>query len=368
MGSGGAERVLINVLKSLDRTKFEISLALIDAKVGETLQYIPNDINIIPLWNGYSLPYRISQKASKLFGFDFLFKHHLNKVLDNDFDVEISFLEGMPLKLHYIHQNKNALNINWVHIDLNKFRYTSSLFFRNEELKAYSWMNKIVCVASDTRDAFLQRFPLLAHKTCVIYNSIDINSIQKKAKAFSIKNDTFTVVTVCRLARQKALDRLIYVAKAFKENNLPIKFQVIGEGPLLEKLQSLSIELQVTDTVDFLGYKNNPYPYIKAADLMLSTSIAEGFGLSICEAMCLGTPVVSTEVSGPIEILDNNKYGILCGHSIDEIKEAVLQFYNSVSLREYYSKTGLERMTIFDTKNINAQIESLINRLADADS
>lgn len=362
MGSGGAERVLINVLKSLDRTKFEISLALIDARAGETLQYIPKDVKIIPLWDGYTLPYRISLKISKLFGCNYFFKRHLNEVLRNGFDVEISFLEGMPLKLHYIHHSLKALNINWVHIDLNKFRYTSNLFYHNEELKAYSSMDKIVCVAQDTQAAFLQRFPSLADKTCVIYNSIDIKNIQEKAKAFTVENDTFTIVTACRLAEQKALDRLIYVAKAIKEDNLPIKFQIIGEGPLLEKLKTLSKEIQVNDIVNFLGYKENPFPYIKAADLMLSTSIAEGFGLSICEAMCLGTPIVSTEVSGPIEILDNSKYGQLCGHSINEIKEAVLKLYSSTSLREHYSKMGLKRMEIFDAKHINEQIEGLLTK------
>ncbi len=359
MGSGGAERVLINVLTSLSKEKFDIYLALIDAKNGETLKYIPSDVKIIPLWDGYSLNYRLSHWISKQLGINYFFKRHINKKLEHDFDVEISFLEGMPLKIHYLHKN-NALNVSWVHIDLMQFNYTSYAFHKQEERKAYGRMDRIVCVSSDTRASFLKLYPEFKNKTIVINNSIDTDIITQKSNTTNIENKIFTSITACRLTKQKGLDRLIRVAKKCKVHNIPIKFQVIGEGPLRLELEKMSHEYDVNDMVIFMGYVENPYPYIKAADIMLSTSIAEGFGLSICEAMALGTPVISTKVSGPSEIIGGNEFGIICEQSDEDIFNAIIKLKMDAHLRAYYANRGLQRVKIFDSKFINEQIENML--------
>lgn len=64
-------------------------------------------------------------------------------------------------------------------------------------------------------------------------------------------------------------------------------------------------DLGVEDMVQIIGFKRNPFPYVKSADMMFCCSGYEGFCLAICEAMVLGIPVVSTKTSGPIEIIDN---------------------------------------------------------------
>lgn len=359
MGSGGAERVLINVLSSLDTKKFDISLALIDAKNGETLQYIPDNVKVIPLWNGYTINYRLSYWISKKLGINFFLKRHLNTVLKHDFDVEISFLEGMPLKMHYLHKNK-ALNLSWVHIDLFKFNYSSYAFHKHEEQKAYGQMDKIICVSSDTKSAFLKLYPEFKDRTIVINNSIDSYTIKKKSSEINIRNDIFTSVTACRLTKQKGLDRLIRVAKKCKDANIPIKFQIIGEGPLRNELEKMAHSYGVEKIVFFMGYIDNPYPYIKAADIMLSTSIAEGFGLSICEAMALGTPVVSTNVSGPSEIIGDNEFGIICHHTDDDIFNAIVKLQKDKQLRANYANKGLQRVKLFDSQFITNQIEEIM--------
>lgn len=361
MGSGGAERVLIQVLKKLDRTKYKIDLALITADYGETLKYIPKDISVISLWNGYSLSYRLAYGISRILGCNYLLKSHIDSLLDDDYDVEVSFLEGMPLKLHYLRSTK-AKRINWLHIDIDKFRYASQVFYQGEqeEYKAYKSMNEVVCVSKDVEEAFLRRFPSMEEKSCVIYNSIDCDDVRNRAKERDVKNTVFTVIAVGRLVEQKAFDRLIRVAEMCKRAGMEIKFQIIGEGVLEKVLKQLAYKLGVDDVVSFLGYMENPMPYIKSADVLLSTSVAEGFGLSICEAMCLGTPVVSTKAAGPCEILDDDKYGLLCEHSDESIFQTLKRLYDDKKLRDHFSELGKERIKIFDATTTVRQIETLL--------
>lgn len=361
MDTGGAERVLINILNFLDRSKYKIDLALISDQ-GATLKFIPKDINIIPLWRKNSILYSLEYRLSLWFGIDYFLRRHINKKLPYDYDVEISFLEGMPLKLQTL-KNNSTKKINWVHIDLNKFRYASSFFFKDKENIAYHKMDKVICVSNDCKKAFLYRFPDLKDKVNVIYNAIDKNTITKKSNEFSVTNETFTVISVCRLAKQKGIERIIRVAKMFKESNINIHFQIIGIGELYEPLLRLSNLYEVSDIVHFLGYKENPYPFIKAADIMLCSSIAEGFCLSMCESMCIGTPVVSTKTAGPCEILLNNEYGLLCDHDDKSIFLSVKKLYDSHWLRTQYALRAKKRIEIFDTFSIKNQIEDLFDNI-----
>lgn len=111
--------------------------------------------------------------------------------------------------------------------------------------------------------------------------------------------------------------------------------------------------------MQFLGFKKNPFPYVKNADMMFSCSGYEGFCLVICEAMCLGVPVVSTKTAGPIEILDNDKYGLLADHNDESMYQTVKRMVLDKRLRSYYSKIGRERVLDFSVKKAIRQIEKL---------
>lgn len=103
-------------------------------------------------------------------------------------------------------------------------------------------------------------------------------------------------------------------------------FNWIGDGELRSEMEQQIHDLGVEDMVQIIGFKRNPFPYVKSADMMFCCSGYEGFCLAICEAMVLGIPVVSTKTSGPIEIIDNNKYGILCDHDENSMFDAVFKW------------------------------------------
>ena len=362
LGGGGAERVLIDLLTNLDHTKYDVDLCLI-INQGIMLPEVPKQVTIIPLWQNYSLYYKVALRTSIWFKNNYMFKRVLKNKIVKKYDVEISFLEGMPLKLHAL-MATTAKKITWVHCDLFNFRYQATLFSDNDELQAYRKMNVVVCVSNDSKMAFEKRFPACQTKKRVLYNPIDSIKIAKLAnETFLVKNKKFTIVTVGRLTMPKKIDRVIRLAARLKKEKYAVAFQIIGDGELKNELQQLTIDLNVTDCVAFLGFLKNPYPYIKNADVLLLPSGYEGFGLVVCEAMVLGVPVVSTKTAGPTEIIHNNVYGLLCNHDDTSIYLAVKQMIDNDMLRNRYKKVGYQRAAAFDIENTVRAFDQLIVEL-----
>ena len=146
-----------------------------------------------------------------------------------------------------------------------------------------------------------------------------------------------------------------------KNEQKQVQFKIVGDGELKEELMALRKELGVEDMVEFTGFTGNPFLHIKNADMMLLSSAFEGFGLVVCEAMCLGVPVVSTKTAGPTEIIDNNKFGLLCGHDDEAIYQAVKQMMESQELRRKYRELGLKRAKHFDVSRTVKGFEKLVN-------
>lgn len=360
LGGGGAERVLIDVLANLDYTRYEVDLCLM-VNQGILLSEVPKQVNIIPLWEHYSLYYKIAYRMSIKLGNNLMFRRVLKKKITKEYDAEISFLEGMPLKLHALIDSQ-AKKITWVHCDLYNFPYEAKQFAEGEELAAYNKMDRVICVSNDAMAAFRKRFPSCTATSQVIYNPIDADKIIRMAgETQSEKATVFTVVTVGRLTVQKRLDRVIRLAARMRQEQKQVRFQIIGDGELKEDLMALRKELGVEDMVEFTGFTSNPFPYIKNADMMLLSSAYEGFGLVVCEAMCLGVPVVSTKTAGPTEIIDNNTYGLLCGHDDEAIYQAVVAMMDNKSLSDEYKRAGKDRVELYSVKNMLEKVNDLIN-------
>ena len=358
LNGGGAERVLLDILHNIDYTRNEVDLCQIIGG-GTLIDEVPKEVNIIPLWNDYTLSYKLAVRLSNVLGCDYLFKRVLKKKITKSYDLEISFLEGFPLKIHAM-MDTTAKKVTWVHLDLLRFPYADSQFREGEQLAAYNKMDTVVCVANDTKKAFEQRFPTCTSKVVVIYNPIDRENILRLSEAFMLdKGEAFTVITSGRLTLQKKMDRVLRVAKRFKEDLINIRFQVVGDGELKQELLEIRKQLDVEDMVEFLGFQKNPFPYIKQADMMFCCSGYEGFCLVICEAMCLGVPVVSTKTSGPIEILDNSQYGLLCEHDDESMYQAVKRMYEDKALRGCYSERGRKRILDFSPQIIVSGIDKL---------
>ena len=320
MEMGGAEKALLDTLNYL-KDICEIDLYLLEKK-GSLMDLIPNNINA----------YEIKNKKIKyiLFRFiPFMRKKIINNIANKkDYQYVFGYMEGR-CGTWVSDIKKNIKKYAWIHNDVMKF----DIGISDKEIKnTYNNIDKVICVSKDARDNFCKKYDIPKNKTEVIYNFIDEDSIINKSLEFDVKNDVFTFVNVAKMRDQKRQDRLVNAAVYLKEKGYDFKIQLIGDGPNLEKIRNMVKENDVEDKVEILGLQNNPYPYIKNADFFVLSSYMEGYGIVIKEALLLKKKIITTDVVGPREILENGKYGIIIKNSDDAVKyelEKVLKNKNN---------------------------------------
>lgn len=143
----------------------------------------------------------------------------------------------------------------------------------------------------------------------------------EKAGEREVEKPRPMLVSVGRLTPPKRFDRLVEAARLLRDRGLDLDVWVLGEGELRKDLERQVTREGLQDHVHFPGFFPNPYPYVKAADLVVSSSDSEGYPLAVGEALCLGKPVVATAVTGTKEMLSGGA-GCLVDPSAGAIADA----------------------------------------------
>ncbi|WP_296403712.1 glycosyltransferase [Psychrobacter sp.] len=171
-----------------------------------------------------------------------------------------------------------------------------------EELKEIYSKHPCVCVSHGVKEDFINNFGNIT-PTSAIHNPIDREHINLLADEYDVEYKNY-IIHVGSFKEAKRHDILL---KAYAKTSKNLPLLLLGKGKLRGEIEKLVSELNLEDKVIFLGFKDNPYPYIKNATLKVLTSEWEGFALVIPEALALGVPVISTDCpSGPNELLPKN--------------------------------------------------------------
>lgn len=356
---GGAEKILVNLLNEIDYEKYDVSLIYF-VKGGGFLNDVPSSVHckcIIGMGSRFNNLFR---KLLDCFGLlDMYFKWCMRQSVDK-YDTIVSYLEGFPTRMHSYVLDKAIRNISFVHTDLATFRDSAAQFSQKySQEMAYSKMDEIVFVSKQSMESFNRIFPNIDVRQSVLSNFIEKRKIISQSLEKRIEKRGFTVVTVGRLAPVKGVDIIPLVAKYLKDKGLPIYFIIVGNGSEYDNIRQLIQENGVGDIINMVGFQKNPYPYILASDIYLNTSHTEGMPLSLCEAMTLGKPVIATNTSGAIELLDN-EHGLLVDRTVEQIGEAIIKLYCNESIRMSLAEKGIELSNRFDKQFYITNFNKLI--------
>ena len=119
------------------------------------------------------------------------------------------------------------------------------------------------------------------------------------------------------------------------------------KGELYEQLAEQVIDEHLLDSVQLLGFRDNPYPYMAAADLYVCPSYVEGFSTVVSEAVVLETPVVTTDCSGMREILGDSEYGLITRNTEESLFEGLRTMLDKPEVYQYYQQRVRERAPFF---------------------
>ncbi len=332
MLGGGAERVLLFLLNSLDRTKFAIDLVLIKNK-GIRLNEIPKDINVKYVYDVTELDCKFPKR-------DLQVRNLYRKTVHEKYDIEIAFLEGAPT--HFVSQSDNSFSKKyaWVHVDLAAYHW-SKIYYESldSERNTYLKFDKIVFVSRSNLQSFRKKFSI-EQNLHVLLNPIDLNSILSQSITYKINESRFMFCYVSSISKRKGQDKLIYALKKLVDDGYDCCLYLVGEGNFANECNKLAEDLSIKDRVIFTGYKKNPFPYIKAADVFVHASDSEGFPVVLCESLILNTPIIATKCNGSIDVLDNGVYGLMTDISSNGLYEAMKCMMKYPDIRKHYSDSG----------------------------
>lgn len=225
------------------------------------------------------------------------------------------------------------------------------------------FFRKIVCVSDVVRNQAIKKLNLDEAKYIKLYNAIHSDEIKEKAALKEIKHPVFTFATVGRLATQKGYDRMINVSKRLKEEGYQFRVQIIGEGPEEMALKKMVEETNLQDTIEFLGFQSNPYPYIKASDVFICPSRAEGFSTVASEAVVLHKACLVTNCSGMGELFgENGEYGYVVSNDEKGIYEGMKNIINNDDLIRNLEQKSMENASRFNLEeSISILEKELLN-------
>ena len=186
----------------------------------------------------------------------------------------------------------------------NKFITFINLCFTNLFFK------KAICVSNETQ----RSLPIRKNISCVLHNGIDeahILAMSNMAISPIFPNDKIIIGTLARLTAVKNISFLLKIFADIHKEYPNIHLCIIGDGPEKISLEKLSNDLKLNNYISFLGFKENPYPYIKQFNIFMLTSLHEGIPMSILEAGILELPVIASNAGGIKEIIDRPNLGLL---------------------------------------------------------
>ena len=305
---GGAEKVLIDIVELLVDNHLEVEVLAFFQRgaLGDRMRELCNVRTLFASkWSFFLFrrfrPYR---------------RHLINSlVVKRGYDLAVGFMEGKPTSLLADFQFE-LCKIAWVHSDFTKLDIGWS---EREMRSVYGQVDKVICVSKAAKQSFIKKIALPKIRTQVIYNLINEANITNLAEEKEITNDVFTFLTVGMLRKEKGHERLIRIAARLKKSGYDFQLHIIGDGPLRYSLEELIGTLAVEDRVTLLGLKENPYPYIKACDCFVLASDFEGYSIVVKEALFLKKLILTTDVVGPREILEDGKYGLIVELSDDAL-------------------------------------------------
>lgn len=355
LGAGGAARTMLNILNNINREKFTPVLVTLDYE-GNYEEHLNKDIKLVKL--------NTKRLRSAIFP--------LAKVIRREqADIVFSTIPNYNTIaiLARLFSFTKAKNI------VREAAYLGGSLKENIKLFAYGrlyrFASKVIALSNGVKENIVKRYKINENKIKVIYNPVDLENIRQKIEtgimpeehAAVFQNSSQVIITAGRLVKDKDQQTLLKGFARLKEKtDTNIKLLILGEGKLEQELRQLAKELSIERDVFFLGFQQNPYMYFKQADLFVLTSIHEGFGHVLAEALATGTPVVATNCKpGAVEVLKDGKYGRLI--PVGDSESLAKEMLNILSLdekeREKIKHRGQERAQHFNAHGIVEQYEEV---------
>ncbi|MEC7850446.1 MAG: glycosyltransferase family 4 protein [Candidatus Neomarinimicrobiota bacterium] len=362
---GGAQDNTLYTVELLDKEKYDISLCCnLDGELVERAKKVEAvKLFDIPFLGREVSPYRDIRAFLSLYK---LFK-------EEDFTIihTHSSKAGLLARLAAV-LNKTPIVIHTIHgFAFNDFMngLKKNFFIYLEKLLA-KWTDVLITVSNLNKKKIIDLNIAHENKIKNIYSGIDLSLFTNKRndefrKELNLENDHLLLGSVGRLSNQKdpitMIEAFGIISKPFPNAHLAL----VGDGELKGKILEKIDQLKLNDRIHLTGNKNNPWSVYHSMDLFIMSSIYEGLGRSITEALSCGVPVVCTDVEGVPEIVRDNITGILVRpKDSNKLADAIIRTLNDMETAKKMAEEGRRFVNDnFDVNKMVNDIDSIYNTL-----
>lgn len=354
LGCGGAEKSLVSLLGVMDGQRYDVDLLMFNPG-GMFMPLLPGYVHVLPQPaylqfcknGGASLRYAATRLRTSvglrlhpkcggkpLHDAQAYWKYAGGAfdTLPESYDAAVAWGQGNPT--HFVAEKVKAKKkIAFVNAD-----YAAVGHNRDFDMHFYARYQHIAAVSDGLRELLVQVFPEFADRITTVYDIRNQALMEEMAEAYvpyQKQENAPAIVTVGRMVRQKGYDLAVEACRELRERGLNFRWYLVGDGPEMTLVQQLRAAYGLEDCLFPVGAKENPYPYIRNADIYVQTSRFEGFCLTLAEARALHVPPVSTNFDVVYNQLRNEENGLIVEMTPEAIANGVERLLRD---RELYQK------------------------------
>lgn len=327
----GTEKSLAEILNRMDKNKYSIDVLPLFKNSQNNI--LNNDIRILDPLIDYTKENQNEKEALDNYYSILANPLKFNKIIKDKYDCVIACNHNAPS--YFASYMNNTPKVVWIRGDMSELNYKSispsALEYSgvkqeyNMQKNVFKTFDSIVVISEVVKKALIENFEI-TDNIYEIPNSVDVEKIKKLSmEEINLPNE-YIFTTLGRLDNNKNQILLLKAAKLVKESRNDFKILLLGDGEDRNLLEKFIKENDLSENVQILGFKDNPYSYIKNSTATVLTSLSEGFSLALVESVVLDTPIISTNVGIAKELIDKYNCGTLINYDELEIANCLLKY------------------------------------------
>ncbi|HIU68566.1 MAG TPA: glycosyltransferase [Candidatus Scubalenecus merdavium] len=344
LGIGGIEKCLVNMVNSLDPSKYNVDILLMSEE-NALREQILRPVTFLPIYDYVYTTLESKKSVIRNGPVRYLVFRFLNKFgyfpwktfkkIKKKYDIAIAYSQQDFSPFYIIDKVKADKKILWYHNGTyNKNKKAYSI-----DQKYYKKFDNIVAVSNACKSNLARKFPELQDKIIVLYNLIDANQIVKSSmqsvESGLFPSDKINLLTVARMSSEKGPDIAVDVCSQLINKGYNIVWYWVGDGNQKSNIIKKIKELKLEKSFYLLGDQLNPYKFIRKCDIYVQPSRYEAYCTTTNEAKILSKTIVTTRVGGMDEQIVNGQTGYLVEGTVDHLEKQIEELLKYPEKREY---------------------------------
>lgn len=344
LGIGGIEKCLVNMVNSLDPSKYNVDILLMSEE-NALREQILRPVTFLPIYDYVYTTLESKKSVIRNGPVRYLVFRFLNKFgyfpwktfkkIKKKYDIAIAYSQQDFSPFYIIDKVKADKKILWYHNGAyNKNKKACSI-----DQKYYKKFDNIVAVSNACKSNLAQNFPELQDKIIVLYNLIDANQIVKlsmqSVESGLFPSDKTNLLTVARMSSEKGPDIAVDVCSQLIKKGYSVVWYWVGDGNQKSNIINKIKELKLEKSFYLLGDQLNPYKFMRKCDIYVQPSRYEAYCTTTNEAKILSKTIVTTRVGGMDEQIVNGQTGYLVEGTVDHLEKQIEELLKYPEKREY---------------------------------